>query len=474
MKFMAGAMQECMLKIGKMMTNTTSNSLSGEDEQAKEIADGLIKENWTRWESEFRPSVSSGVGVIANCQLQPLPSTAKKFKLCFRNEIKGTMYHKDEIKSKDNEVLKIEICDAYSNTVISNDSISFALVELFLKEARSGTPIPREKTVELISSDHLQFHLTHGIGSLQHLVIKSHTYWKGIHRFVLGVKVIDEEILKRFGTIEEASSGPFKVLTERSKGNKKEDRPTKQSEVWKLVGISKKGKYCQKLSSELGITTVGDLLRRYHEMRSPTLEEFLKKEGMKPREWDNIIKHAKKCVDYDPTEYDQTHNDKDLVTTSEQANSNQNSKVRNHQDQSVKDNNDNLMGVGLHVNSSKNLEVHNHQSQIVEDNNNNLTSTDVQVNSDPKIRTNLEEANHSKEDCEVGENAILPRTVSPNQQWFHDNIDLDVDSPSDIWAAQTILDSPNPYGIVDCRVDEPSDQFQELQKLLLYGLTRSS
>lgn len=38
----------------------------------------------------------------------------------------------------------------------------------------------------------------------------------------------------------------------------------------------------------------------------------------------------------------------------------------------------------------------------------------------------MEEANHSKEDCEVGENAILPRTVSPNQQWFHDNIDLGI------------------------------------------------
>ncbi|XP_008450594.2 uncharacterized protein LOC103492137 isoform X1 [Cucumis melo] len=498
--FMAGKVQELKLEMERRMPNTINNSLSGEDEiQAREIVDGLIKEKRAKWESEFRQLLINELDEIAMRQLKPLPPTPRKFKLCFGNEIKDTMYHKDEIKSIDNEVLKIEICDAYSNTVISNDSISFAMVELFLKEAGSDTPISREKTMELISFNHLQFRLQHGIGYVKGLVIKSSKYWKSNH-FVLGVKVIDEPILMGFGTIEEASSGPFRVLTKRSKGNRKEDRPTKQSEVWRLVGISKNGVYHRILSSELGIKTVGDFLRRYHEMSSPTLEEFLKRRMSKLDEWDDIVKHAKTCVDYDPTEYDQTHNDKDLVTTSEQANSNQSSKVHNHQDQSVKDNNDNLMGVGLHVSSSKNLEVHNHQSQIVEnnnnnlmgteqlantdqnlevldhqnisvqDNNNNLTSTDVQVNSDPKIRTNLEEANHSKEDCEVGENAILPRTVSdPNQQWFLDNIDLDLDSPSNIWAAQMILDSPNPYGIVDCRVDEPSDQFQELQKLLLYG-----
>ncbi|XP_011659761.2 calmodulin-binding protein 60 A isoform X2 [Cucumis sativus] len=410
---------------------------SGEDEaRAKEIVDALIKEKRAEWESEFRQLLMNEFDGIANAQLKPLPSTPRKYKLRFWYEIMDTMYHGDKIKSStDNQVLKFEICDAYSNTVITNEPISFAMVELFLKEKGSETPISREKTMDLISFDHLQFRLQHGIGYVEGLAVKSSKYWKS-NDFVLGVKVIDEQILEKIGTIEEACSGPFRVLHKRSKGNKKHFPPTKGCEIWRLVGVRKNGVYHRILSSEeLGIETVGVFLWKYHEMSSPTLEEFLKRSMSKLDEWDDIVKHAKTCVGYDPADYDQTdHNNNNLMGAGLQVN--------NHQSQIVENNNDNLVGTEQLANANESLGVLNDQNQSV-----------VQVNFDQNlVVANYYQNESFDQDSQVGQNE-LPRIDSPDQQWFCDNINLDLDSPSNHWATQMILDSPDPYGI-DYRVEQ--------------------
>ncbi|KGN66504.2 hypothetical protein Csa_007037 [Cucumis sativus] len=267
------------------------------------------------------------------------------------------------------------------------------------------------------------------------LAVKSSKYWKS-NDFVLGVKVIDEQILEKIGTIEEACSGPFRVLHKRSKGNKKHFPPTKGCEIWRLVGVRKNGVYHRILSSEeLGIETVGVFLWKYHEMSSPTLEEFLKRSMSKLDEWDDIVKHAKTCVGYDPADYDQTdHNNNNLMGAGLQVN--------NHQSQIVENNNDNLVGTEQLANANESLGVLNDQNQSV-----------VQVNFDQNlVVANYYQNESFDQDSQVGQNE-LPRIDSPDQQWFCDNINLDLDSPSNHWATQMILDSPDPYGI-DYRVEQ--------------------
>uniref|UniRef100_A0A0A0LYY9 Uncharacterized protein n=1 Tax=Cucumis sativus TaxID=3659 RepID=A0A0A0LYY9_CUCSA len=175
----------------------------------------------------------------------------------------------------------------------------------------------------------------------------------------------------------------------------------------------------------------------YHgdKIKSSTDNQFLKRSMSKLDEWDDIVKHAKTCVGYDPADYDQTdHNNNNLMGAGLQVN--------NHQSQIVENNNDNLVGTEQLANANESLGVLNDQNQSV-----------VQVNFDQNlVVANYYQNESFDQDSQVGQNE-LPRIDSPDQQWFCDNINLDLDSPSNHWATQMILDSPDPYGI-DYRVEQ--------------------
>ncbi|XP_011659784.1 calmodulin-binding protein 60 A isoform X2 [Cucumis sativus] len=260
-----------------------------------------------------------------------------KLRLRFCNKIANVMYHKDKIKAIDEEPLKFEICDAYHNTIIPTGLLLSAPVQFFLFQQQNDsktlpTLVSADKLIELMSFNVLQQHrLENGIGYVKDLIVNPHSYWIS-KKFFLVVKVVDEQILMKTGaTIEDAISEPFTVKTKRMKGLKKHNPPTKESEVWWLVGISKRGVYHRILSEDQGITNVGDFLRRYHEMGSQALKKILG-EKMSIELWKKIVEHAKQCVGYDPTHYRQI-----LQANDCHADSNHNSEVHNSQNQSVEE-----------------------------------------------------------------------------------------------------------------------------------------
>ncbi|KAH7288532.1 hypothetical protein KP509_31G030200 [Ceratopteris richardii] len=76
--------------------------------------------------------------------------------------------------------------------------------------------------------------------------------------------------------------------------NKKHEIPSPDDEVWRLVKIRRNGPVHEQLQGN-GIKTVSDFLERYEQDGQKLRIEL----GIKPKDWDAISKHAKKCVSMD-------------------------------------------------------------------------------------------------------------------------------------------------------------------------------
>ena len=196
--------------------------------------------------------------------------------------------------------MRVEICDATTNAIISTGPLSSAPIGLVLLDGdydetnRSLIEFNRnilsqryEKRPLLVGSD-IKLNLESGVASIKSVSITDNSTWMKSKKFRFGAKIIDENILAMYPTIEAAVSQPFRVMDHRGEGklvslivvctvewmilhfymisvNKKHHPPSREDELWRLEGIRKDGIYHKNLSS-YGIKNVDDFLLEYQKI----------------------------------------------------------------------------------------------------------------------------------------------------------------------------------------------------------------
>uniref|UniRef100_A0A0A0LYF0 Uncharacterized protein n=1 Tax=Cucumis sativus TaxID=3659 RepID=A0A0A0LYF0_CUCSA len=177
--FMTDKLRELEYEIEKRISHSINSPSCGDETEGRErerevLRDGLIKEKLPEWENEFRETVMKELDRIAQLQLKPPPpnplsyqyergsgSGTWKLRLHFCNQIASIMYPKDEIKGIDDNPLRLEIRDAYYNTIIDTGLLSSAPFQIFLFEEendskRSPDFVPADKLRELMSFKAIQ------------------------------------------------------------------------------------------------------------------------------------------------------------------------------------------------------------------------------------------------------------------------------------------------------------------------------
>ncbi|KAG6590472.1 Calmodulin-binding protein 60 G, partial [Cucurbita argyrosperma subsp. sororia] len=200
-----------------------------------------------------------------------------EFKLVFSNQPASTMFTNNEIKAENGEAVRVEICDATTNAIISTGPLSSAPIGLVLLDGdydetnRSLIEFNRnilsqryEKRPLIVGSD-IKLNLKSGVASIKSVSITDNSSWMKSKKFRFGAKIIDENILAMYPTIEAAVSQPFRVMDHRGEVNKKHHPPSREDELWRLEGIRKDGIYHKNLSS-YGIKNVDDFLLEYQKI----------------------------------------------------------------------------------------------------------------------------------------------------------------------------------------------------------------
>ncbi|CAK9328415.1 unnamed protein product, partial [Citrullus colocynthis] len=142
------------------------------------------------------------------------------YKLVFWNEPVSIIFTNNEIKAKNDELLKVAICDATTNAIICTGLLSSAQVEVFLLDGDYGGsgqlhhPLsPRDGKRPLLVGSDLNLILENGVAYIHSLSITDNSSWMKSKKFRLAVKIKDDKMFSP--PIRVAVSQPFRVMDHR-------------------------------------------------------------------------------------------------------------------------------------------------------------------------------------------------------------------------------------------------------------------
>ncbi|KAF0887767.1 hypothetical protein E2562_003999 [Oryza meyeriana var. granulata] len=193
--------------------------------------------------------------------------------LRFPNEMKPPIYHDDEIKAENNEVIRIGIFNGDHDQV----RLSFEACG----RDRRGNVLAGKRTVQLIN----------GEVSLGTIKFREGSCRARGGKFILAARVCNGGA-KTGVKVQEAVMMPVVVQDRRNKSNGKSHPPKLNDKVHRLEEIAINGIYCKRFA-EKGIENVEDFLKALN--KDPdNLANILhiKKES---KAWEKMVTHAREC-----------------------------------------------------------------------------------------------------------------------------------------------------------------------------------
>ncbi|MED6195847.1 hypothetical protein PIB30_041725 [Stylosanthes scabra] len=244
---------------------------------------------------------------------QSLPSGAtagtssrawKPYKLVFKDDLADTIYRDSKIKAREEEDVEIALYDTITNSIVTDGLLSSIKVRICaLKgefnngsswsttEFKNNIFHQREDKAALLKGETI-ITLKKGVGRISNISFTDNSKRTRSGRYRLGAIVHSPAFYQEHVT--EAVTNPFMV--KESRGNKKHYPPSPKDDIWRLVNISKDGNIHKRLSQDLQIKTVEDLLRFDNQAHLTLLQKAFGQSSRKLRE---TIKHARSC--YLPT-----------------------------------------------------------------------------------------------------------------------------------------------------------------------------
>ncbi|RWR75324.1 calmodulin-binding protein 60 C isoform X2 [Cinnamomum micranthum f. kanehirae] len=137
----------------------------------------------------------------------------------------------------------------------------------------------------------LKLSLKGGVGFLGDVTFTDNSSWIPCKKFGLGFGV--QSGFCEGIRIREAKTNAFTVKENRGQKYEKHHPPSWDDELWRLENIRKDGSFLRKLNDN-GIFKVEDFLR-FLVRDSQALRKILV-DGMRTKNWDALVKHAKTCV----------------------------------------------------------------------------------------------------------------------------------------------------------------------------------
>lgn len=234
-------------------------------------------------------------------------SEARYFQLRFVNNLKREYYTQKNILAEGDEPIQIDLLDVRSQSIVNEGPMSSMKIDMCVLPGDFGSNEddhqnwsrekfvdsilrPREGKKALLKGD-TGITLKDGVGSIRNEIeFTDNSSWLRSGTFRLAAKSKEANVM-------EATSQPFTVKDKRA--IMKLERPSLNSEVWRLKHIGKGGRTHKQMSVE-GIETVKILLQRYTINPSLLREKF---SNIPSGKWQDIIKNARACVIDDKERY---------------------------------------------------------------------------------------------------------------------------------------------------------------------------
>lgn len=155
--------------------------------------------------------------------------STEKLKLCFVNKIPSTIYTNNDIEADNGEPLQIVLCDInHCNDIVLANPLSSALIKIVVLDGQFGQGdqdefdkkivTERGQRRPLLVGTDKTIRLKNGVAVINNLYFTQNSSRSSTKKVRLGVRIIDDEILKKYPRIIEAVSNPFRVKDHRGQG----------------------------------------------------------------------------------------------------------------------------------------------------------------------------------------------------------------------------------------------------------------
>ncbi|KAI4301723.1 hypothetical protein L6164_034972 [Bauhinia variegata] len=171
-------------------------------------------------------------------------SGTKPIQLRFANKVAST-YTRSQIKSEEDEFIRIELMDARSQSVITVGDLASKKIKLYVLKGEFGSEDwsddqfddnilpPREGREPLLKGEIL-INLQNGVATIRNLELTDNSRWTRTGKFRLGARVAGST--PHGEDIREGISEPFRVKEKRGKDRKKRNRPSSRSVAGEEAG----------------------------------------------------------------------------------------------------------------------------------------------------------------------------------------------------------------------------------------------
>ncbi|CAO2836625.1 unnamed protein product [Amaranthus hypochondriacus] len=225
---------------------------------------------------------------------------SRHIKLEFEIKLPGEIFTGKKVEAEGSSPIKIQLVDTVSGELITDGPLSSKKVEIVVVKGDFDPEQQEDWTKEEFCKQMLSkryqksppllngrrfISLRNGIGFVENIVFTDNSSWGRSKMFRLGAKMNGEEQ----DLVREAITNPFKVKDRRGENYQKCSNPSLEDEVWRLSGIAKDGKICQKLEAKQ-IFKVKDLIT-CHQNDESVLPKILS-----PTKFKAIIKQATACL----------------------------------------------------------------------------------------------------------------------------------------------------------------------------------
>ncbi|KAI4301721.1 hypothetical protein L6164_034971 [Bauhinia variegata] len=201
---------------------------------------------------ELASSIGGLVGRLVRQEIQRRSLTVhrigtsgtKPIQLRFANKVAST-YTRSQIKSEEDEFIRIELIDARSQAVITVGDLASKKIKLYVLKGEFGSEDwsddqfddnilrPREGREPLLKGEIL-INLQNGVATIRNLELTDNSRWTRNAKFRLGARVA--ESTPHGEDIREGISEPFRVKEIRVRDRKKRNRPSSRSVAGEEAG----------------------------------------------------------------------------------------------------------------------------------------------------------------------------------------------------------------------------------------------